>query len=530
MMFAREVKMRASLIVAGAALLLAGLPLRAQAPEQPPAREPGAADKPVSVVRNVELRGSIDFGRLAEDPATAAEILRMFDSIAAQSPADSAERAQADGSRAMVMAVMGRRAEAAAIIDRIIARGFAQSPPYGSAWAAAALLDDARRMTALVEAAARNVPPGQRGELHSAFDSGSVWALIRWFWEQGDERSRVRLYEALVEIGWPGDSDPDSRDNLRLGLVDARLGRGDLAGARLLARSISAPAQLLRILTVKTYAGLLPDSEDEAGLMRRAVAGQDGISARALAEHPDDVQAIFKRVQLLLSIGRAAEALALLQPWLGDVRATVVSDAQGMWLFDQAAYALLALGRADEGAAIYARLIALPVAEQPALLDPNINYASYLWQAGRYREALAHAERLVRDFDRRMNDFGRLWTWSAAACALAGLDRTAEARLWLERMRPIAGANPGALMRGYLCVGDLAAAEAMLLERLGSDSPTDAVLALQDWQVPEAPEGPAVAVEARLAELRARPAVAQALGRVGRVMSLPMGRSYWGSF
>ena len=374
----------------------------------------------MSVVRSVELRGSIDFGRIAQDPALGQEALRLFDSLASQVPAASAERAQIDGMRATVLAAMGRCAEAAAIIDRIMAGRFTEPFVYGAAWAAAAALPDAGRMTALAEAAARNVPESKRAGLHTAFDPGSVWALVRWFDDRNDGRSRTRLYEALVEIGWPGDADPDARDSLRLGLVEERLGRGDRAGAGALARRISAPAQLLRLLTVKASASLLPGAADGIGLMRRAVAEQDRLTAGALAARPGDVQTIFRRAQLLLSLGRAAEALALLEPFLGDVRTTVAADPQGMWLIDQAAYALLALGRAAEGAALYARLIAIPVEEHPALLDPYINHAGYLWQAGRYREALAHAQRLDRDFDGRMNDFGRLWTWSAAACALRG--------------------------------------------------------------------------------------------------------------
>ena len=309
-----------------------------------------------------------------------------------------------------------------------------------------------------------------------------------------------------------------------------RLGDGNRRGAAELARLIRHPAPILKLAILSRFRGLLAEQRDGARLVSEAIAREDDITASALAERQSDDQALLNRVGFLISVGRFAEALAMIEPRLADVRNTVAAEPRGNWLVEQAAYALLGLGRGEEGAALFARLIAIPLADQPHLLDQQINYSGFLWLAGRSREALDHIERLEREHGERINDFGRTWLWSNKVCALAELGRAEEARPWLERMRPILGSYDGLLMRSYLCLDDMAAAEAMMLQRLRAGWPAPAVVALQDWRVTEAREGPALALEARLAQLRARPAVSSALRRAGRVLSLPLARSYWGSF
>jgi tetratricopeptide (TPR) repeat protein len=236
------------------------------------------------------------------------------------------------------------------------------------------------------------------------------------------------------------------------------------------------------------------------------------------------------RVEFLQSTGRADSGFAILRPYLSDVSATVGSDPRGSWLIEYGAYALLAQGREAEAAALYARLIEIPLAEQPGLFDTNINYASFLWQLGRYRESLAQTERMLAALVPQTSDETRTAAWSAMVCALAGLERTAEARAWLQRMEARPDDYPNALMRAYLCLADLDAAERYALRRLGSDDPASAVTALQDWQLAEAPGAPAAALETRMAALRARPAVAAALDRIGHVLRLPANRTHWGGF
>ncbi len=521
--------MRTSLILAGAMLLPAAMPTRAQPPEKPATPELRAVD-PVTVTRTTEIRaiGPYNFSRIATDRAYADQTLAELDRLAAADSSDIVHAAFIKSIRAAVFAAMGRREESAAIIDQIVAGRFADLSPYEYSLGAASFLQDARRIAALVEAAARHVPAAQRDALQR-LPQNLVEATITQLDRQNDQDALGRFYEALAGIDWPGDARPDLQDYIRLNLVDFRLSHGNSAGAAALGARIRAPARFLRLITLKRYDVLFPAAGDRQARVRRAFEDYDRATARALAAQPDDFQAMLNRVEFLQSVGRFDAALAILRPHLSDLRFTAAMDWRGVWIIEYAAYALLALGRTAEGVALYARLIEIPIRDQPNLLDPSINYASFLWLAGRHGEALAHAQMLVRDFDPRMNDYTRAWTWSAMVCALAGLGRAAEARPWLDRLETIRDAKSGALTRAYLCVGDMAAAEAFALHRLRLNSER-AVASLQQWQLPEAPGEPAATIAARMAALRARPAVAEGLGRVGHVLSLPASRIHWGGF
>jgi tetratricopeptide (TPR) repeat protein len=263
--------------------------------------------------------------------------------------------------------------------------------------------------------------------------------------------------------------------------------------------------------------------------MRIALAERDRATAEALAAAPRDVRRVLDRVQYLRGLGRDADALALVAPFARDVRATVAAGREGMWVINEGGYALVDLGRGDEAVAMMRRLLALPVAQNIDLIGPFINHAEILNAAGRYAEALDHARRLQQGDARFANDFGKMWISSSIVCALAGLNRSAEAAAELARMRPQSEVNPAALTRAYLCAGDDDAAAALLVHRLQSDDPESAILALQTYSLGQ-DVGPEAALATRLTALRERPAVRDALARVGHVLTLPLARTYWGGF
>jgi tetratricopeptide (TPR) repeat protein len=200
-----------------------------------------------------------------------------------------------------------------------------------------------------------------------------------------------------------------------------------------------------------------------------------------------------------------------------------------MWLINEAGYALVALGRGDEAVALMRRLLALPIADNGALIGPFINQAEILYSVGRYGEALDHARMLARDDAHYANDYGKMWISSGLVCALGALNRAAEAAPELERMRAQSDVNPAALTRAYLCVDDEAAAAALMVHRLQSDDPEAAVLALQTYSLSHVSARDAALFE-RLAALRDRPEVRAALDHVGHVLTLPLARTYWGGF
>jgi hypothetical protein len=80
-----------------------------------------------------------------------------------------------------------------------------------------------------------------------------------------------------------------------------------------------------------------------------------------------------------------------------------------------------------------------------------------------------------------------------------------------------------------MCLGDLDAAAALLVQRLGREDPGPAILALQDYRL-DSGDGESDRLGARFRSLRERPEVRAALDRVGRVLSLPLTSTMWGGF
>jgi tetratricopeptide (TPR) repeat protein len=231
------------------------------------------------------------------------------------------------------------------------------------------------------------------------------------------------------------------------------------------------------------------------------------------------------RANYLSSRARDEEALALLMPFTRDIAATVARDPSRREVVQDAGYALLALGRDQEAIAVMRALAALPIAGNASLINSKIDYLQILVESGRYREALDQARALEANEARYANDYGKAWIASETVCALAGLDRTAQARPHLARLHALARANPVALTEAYLCAGDSDGAAAILIRRLDGDEPASAILALQDF---EAGGGRPDPLYARLRALRDRPDVRAALARVGRLLNIPLPRSYWG--
>lgn len=200
-----------------------------------------------------------------------------------------------------------------------------------------------------------------------------------------------------------------------------------------------------------------------------------------------------------------------------------------MWMVNEAAYALIALGRNGEALRLMERIAALPLEGHMHLVSARINHLEILTSVGRHAEALDWAARLEAQEGNYASDYGKAWIDSTRVCALAALGRAPETAAALARLRGWSEINAPALSRALLCLNDLDAAAALLVQRLGRDDPGPAILALQDYRLSRGP-GQTGPLYDRLLSLRDRPEVRAALDRVGRVLSLPLARTYWGDF
>jgi len=521
--------MKKAVFFAGLAALAPVAPLAAVPQTPPPAAAPPAAPSAETIEASRAAVAGADIGRLLSDRDYAAGILAHLDRLATVSEGNVEFGLALDNMRLFALAGLDRPDDMRTTIDRTLTRRPTRAAFYGGPWMAALSLADVDRALAVVETASRNVPGVGWADLREFLGRDSIGPLLQQFHAEHQDSKRVRLAAALYRIGWPGGNDKETADFLRTILMEDRLREHDAPAAADFAAGITTPAHVLPMLVQIRYDPVLAPGRDRLELLQASLAERDRDTADALVGAPQDQRRVLDRAQYLRSLGRNEEALALLLPFTRDVPATVAAGEFGMWLVNETAYALLALGRNDEAVAVMRRLVALPIAGNAGLIGPAINHAEILAQAGRYRDALDHARSLESAAAQYANDYGKAWISAAIVCALAGLDRGAEAAPQLERLRGQSEVNPAAVTRAYLCIGDNDAAAALMVHRLESAEPDSAILALQDYTLSRgsAQQGP---LYDRLLALRERPAVHDALGRVGRVMTLPLARTYWGDF
>jgi len=491
------------------------------------AGQPQPADQ-AALAASQEALSAIDAERLRTDRAYAEELLDHVTRLAPTVEGNPELRNFLQRVRLFALTTLERPTEIAPILDDLIARRPRAASEYIVAIYAGRIIDHAR-VVALVETASRSVPGVGWAELREGLGRDNMYALLHQLDTGGRRDLRVRLARALFSIGWPGDGVAGSADFLRTILIDDHLTQGDTATAAEIASGLTTTRNVLALIVRPRYDAVLAPGRDRIEFLREAVAAEDQATLRGIQGTAPGVRLLLERAYFLRGVGRNEDTLALLRPHLSDVAATIAASDEGMWLINEAAYANIALGRPDAAVALMRELIRLPIAENIGLVGPSINFAAMLFETGHPAEGLTHARRLEAEGSQYTNDYGKMWIASAITCALARLDRGAEAGEQIERLRAHAEVNPAALTQAYLCLGRDDDAAALMIERLGRDDPTPAILALQDY---ERSRGPAQTGDLydRLVALRERPDVRAALERVGRVLSLPLARSYWGNF
>ena len=508
--------------------LLAVAAMPASAGAQDPAQEEATTvvSEPVTEQPEaVRALQSLDLRRLETEAAYAETIVRHIEEIDRLTGRVNEGQLGLDSLRMYALITANRRREAGALLTQLAQAPHRQARDYGLLWFGALRLEDYPRAVALIEQASRSVGASEWPTLRDMLERNHVWMVMRHFSGDAGKPTQYRFAESLLRFGWPGHDDPATTDSLRLILIEQQLAGSDTEGARALASMIATPSEMVELILMRRFDPAIGD-RDRLAMLREAISSHDIVSAQAVADRPEDLRRVLARATYLREVGRETDALAVLEPFTRDVPATVALGDEGMWLINQAGYALLALGRSDEAIALMEKLVAIPVAERADLIGPYINHSVILWRAGRMDEALSFATRLDRDHSGAANDYGRMWILSSVVCALEGLGRHGEVAPWLRRMRRLADENPAALIRAHICVGDLDAAEPLVVRMLRGDRAASAVLWFQDYEAGEAP-APERAFRARVAALRDRPAIRAALDRAGHVLTLPLSRVSW---
>lgn len=426
---------------------------------------------------------------------------------------------------------LGRFADAAAVSEKLVAAKPEEAGYYRGIFLGYLLLDQDEKAVGAIERAVASVSDPQGiADLNEMFSEDAINHLFQRLYQTRDEARRMRAGEALARIGWPGAGRPVERDRMRALAVRARLMRGDRAGAAAMARELTDVDALLELLVQRKFDPLFGSDADRVARLRAAIEATDAATAEALAAEAGDVRRLLTRMQFLRSVGRDEEALKLVEPTLADIEAVERTGDQAFWIVNDAAYALVQAGRAAEAVALMDRLLALDADKHPMLVSMSINFVEILSGAGLHQRALDHALRISETQSKHASDYGRMWMEEGVVCSLAALGRAAEAAPRLERLRASGDTNPSARTRAMLCVGDLDGAERLLIERLQSKDPEQALVAVQRYRMAGRRSAVAELTQDRWAEVIARPAVQQAIARVGRVLELPLVDAYWGSF
>ena len=502
----------------GAIALALAAPLAAQSTPPPSAEALRAAEQALATV---------DEDRLARDRDYAGAIADHLLVLQRRPGIGEELRYRLAAMHVASLAAAERHDQAEAAADALIGLGPRAALSYNVALAAAVEAGRDARFAALLDRAAQGLSePAARAELIAPLRIEHVgWHLNRL---RDDEDSQVLLADALLRLGWPGAGDPPTHaDSLRMIVLERRLESGDARAAQRLANEVRGIGDVLRLVTERKFDPLIGEA-DRVARVRAAIDEQDRATAAALAAAPEDVDALVERATLLRMLGRDRAVLDLLLPLMADPRLVVARGTRGLWLVNEAAYALISTGADGEAIELMRPVAAMDVRRQGELVNTSINFTHMLFKAGRHEDALREAERLEVAAADVASDYGKMIVRGTAVCAAAELGRRADGDRWLARMAPKADENPAAMIQARLCRGEADEAERLLLAALESERWREhAILWTHDWE-PRPETTASRRLAERFAALRARPAVEAAFARIGHRLRLPLPSTFYG--
>ncbi|HEY0044317.1 MAG TPA: hypothetical protein VGB62_07180 [Allosphingosinicella sp.] len=485
-------------------------------------REKGAAA--------MALAEGVDHSAILKDKKAAQALLKKAEALASGGAAeDPLGRNALDYIRVPALIALDRHDEALAVARALVVRAPSVPPFYHYSFPLSARTAP-RELASFVDLARQRVRREDLGTVRGMLEVDDAFLALRTLSLAKDEASRARLAQSLLDFAWPLRDDPSAQDSLRKIVLNAKLKAGDAAGARALAQELVTVEALAPMVVASRYSVLLDASAADVRL-RRLLDGQDARTRRLVEAAPEDMSPLVERAQFFRMTGRPDEALKLLQPHVADMAKVKQGGQRAFWAVNEAAFALDDLGRSGEGIALMDRLLALGVDEHSDLINMAINRLELFNSAGRYEEGAREAAKLDRQAKGLASDYGFMWIWSSAACAQSAAGKPAAAAPWLEKLAAKSSENPAAHTRALLCANDIEGAGKTIVARLSEDDPSSTLMALQEFE-PGPHPGSALQRQLveRLASVKARPEVAAAIGKTGRILRLPFTRSYWGDF
>ena len=330
--------------------------------------------------------------------------------------------------------------------------------------------------------------------------------------QEHQEDLRRRLLSALLDKGYSPPEPLASMDEFRQEYVAMLYAAGDKAGAETQVRKIEDPRIATELSFDPRFRPMLgPDFDPRASVERNLAKAR-----AAMQEHPDMIKPIAETAGHLLKLGRAAEALAVLE----TARARIESkngftDAakETNWWWDQLSHSYVMLGRFDD--AVAAMRAGSDAGE---LGKPNvsqtINLADLQIGFGKGELALETLKPFSMG-ERKLTPYGELAFRSAHGCAnvLAGHKEAITEDLVFAQAHE--AENSSALKRLQICAGDLDGAASSTIRQLDDPERRAAMLvSLSDYDDPPV-RLPEKIYSGNWGKVKARADVKAAIARAG---------------
>lgn len=509
-------------ILAAALLIAAGQPAQAQ-------NNPAKSTENDAVQAALHALAESDSQRVTTDKAYAAEMLGHVETVR-KSDAYTGERRDAiDRLRMFALMGMGKIKEAHDQSVELLKRDPTHPGTHYFALLFAVELGGDLALAQLEQADLSLRDKAARAELADALDVDFIYFLRRPFNEANDKAKLGRSAQLLLNLGVPGPNFPETADSFRLDIADDLLARGDVAGARKMVHSIQMVVPVVSSLIGKRWSPTWEFVEPTERLAQ-SIAATDEATERAMRADPKDTRLLLMRAQHLRSVGKEEEALRLLLPKAENFDWVKAEGEYGYWIVNEAAYALVSLNRVKEAVALMNRLMTVGLEGNSVLISMAINSAEIMMDAGDYQRAAEHSAMLADKHAGLASSYGKMWMWSGAACGHFGSGNAAAAEPWLAKVKAGEKDNEAAVTRTLLCANDIDGAAASIIRRLDGKDPDGVLKALQDYTV-DAELSPSDRIlEERLRQVVARADVQAAIARHGRLLKLPLSKTYWGMF
>lgn len=353
-------------------------------------------------------------------------------------------------------------------------------------------------------------------------DIGNLWGGMK----PGTDLE-MQFLELISSGGWTGDNPTETIDFVLIGYADRLMTRGEEDRARKVVQNFTAPwiVQAVRFHPkLKQFMATDPAATNVRAAAERLAAS---LVVRGYRQ-PDRLDVLVVRADLIRSLGRPKEALALLDAQRARVdkapRAGGFSDAEAFrprWWATRG-WILFDLGRHDEALTSLRYAAALPAAGRDRNAEFIMDLAAGLVRLGRGDEALAAIAPLQGWSGLTLSEQMRFHRLNVCARDVKG--DAAGARAAAEAVKLERGYERSEWDRLQMCAGNPEAVAAANLKDMQVDDLAVASILLSLAPEPERPFATArdKLVAGRWAALLARPDLKAAIDKAGGIEVYPL--------